>query len=201
MAHLTLSVADFLLSMSSFILLPFYYFIHVYIILVIVCLPPRAGYIPEFMGRQSVIPTTECCLIINAYINRSVEDRRRPSSSMQNRGLSNIHDKKIIYSFFPFTLAMLKYSFTFFNTFCMKFHQYLEPCFLNVQFSLFLILLLLEAGDIASNPGPYPEQTLSILHLNIRSIRNKIDYLKDNFIEFEVLCFSETHLDKPKLSR
>ena len=77
----------------------------------------------------------------------------------------------------------------------MKFNQYLEACFLNVQFSLVLILLLLEAGDIESNPDPNPEHTLSVLHLNIRSIRNKIDYLKDNFIDFEVLCFSETHLD------
>ena len=94
-----------------------------------------------------------------------------------------------------FILEILKYSFTLFNSFCMKFNQYLEACFLNVQFSLVLILLLLEAGDIESNPGPNPEHTLSVLHLNIRSIRNKIDYLKDNFIDFEVLCFSETHLD------
>ena len=77
----------------------------------------------------------------------------------------------------------------------MKFHHYLEAGFLNIQFAVVLILLLLEAGDIESNPGPNPENTLSVLHLNIRSIRNKIDYLKDNFTDFEVACFSETHLD------
>ena len=77
----------------------------------------------------------------------------------------------------------------------MKFHQYLETGFLNIQFAVVLILLLLEAGGIESNPGPNPENTLSVLHLNIRSIRNKMDYLRDNFTDFEVACFSETHLD------
>ena len=32
---------------------------------------------------------------------------------------------------------------------------------------------------------------LSVLHLNIRSIRNKTD----NYLDFDILCFSETHLD------
>ena len=77
----------------------------------------------------------------------------------------------------------------------MKFHQYLEACFLNIKFAVVIILLLLEAGDVESNPGPNPENTLSVLHLNIRSIRNKIDFLIDNFTDFEVACFSETHLD------
>ena len=58
-----------------------------------------------------------------------------------------------------------------------------------------MLLLLLEAGDVESNPGPTHEQILSVLHLNIRSIRNKISYLQDNFTDFEVLSFSETHLD------
>ena len=138
--------------------------------------------------RPSVIPTTEFCLITDGYINRPVEDDGRPVPPMQNQTFM------IKLNLF-FILEILKYSFTLFNSFCMKFNQYLESCFLNVQFSLVLRLLLLEAGDIESNPGPNPEHTLSVLHLNIRSIRNKIDYLKDNFIDFEVLCFSETHLD------
>ena len=36
---------------------------------------------------------------------------------------------------------------------------------------------------------------LSVLHLNVRGIRNKINYLQDNFMDFEILCYSETHLD------
>ena len=59
-------------------------------------------------------------------------------------------------------------------------------------------MLMLLAYDIEQNPGPNnPRQAeLSILHLNIRSIRNKIDYIKDNLLDFHILCFNETHLDQ-----
>ena len=59
-----------------------------------------------------------------------------------------------------------------------------------------LILLLLEAGDIERNSGPYTiiNISLSILHCNIRSIRNKLDYIMEN-LDFDILCFSESHLD------
>ena len=59
-----------------------------------------------------------------------------------------------------------------------------------------LILLLLEAGDIERNPGPKTiNNSLSILHCNIRSIRNKLDYITENLLDFDILCFSESHLD------
>ena len=35
---------------------------------------------------------------------------------------------------------------------------------------------------------------LSILHYNIGSIRNKLDYITDNVLDFR-LCFTESHLD------
>ena len=38
------------------------------------------------------------------------------------------------------------------------------------------------------------EVCLSILHLNIRSIRNKLEFIRDNFLDYDVLCFTETHL-------
>ena len=94
-----------------------------------------------------------------------------------------------------FVRELLKNVFLFFNMFCGKFHRLLDASILNYQFSIIMILLLSEAGDVERNPGPNPDHTLSFLHLNIRSIRNKIDFLKDNFMDFEVLCFSETHLD------
>ena len=37
--------------------------------------------------------------------------------------------------------------------------------------------------------------SLSIIHLNIQSIRNKIDYIKDSLADFDILCFTETHLN------
>ena len=61
---------------------------------------------------------------------------------------------------------------------------------------LCLFDLLLESGDKEINPGPYNiNNSLSILHSNIRSIRNKFHYLTEYFLDFDILCFSESHLD------
>ena len=65
----------------------------------------------------------------------------------------------------------------------------------NLQCFIVILFLLLQAGDIETNPGPENVHELSILHLNIRSIRNKLDFILDNFSDFNILCFSETHLD------
>ena len=66
----------------------------------------------------------------------------------------------------------------------------------NLYFKIVLIILLLKSGDIEMNPGPNNiNNSLSILHSNIRSIRNKFDYLTENFLDFDILCFSESHLD------
>ncbi len=58
-----------------------------------------------------------------------------------------------------------------------------------------LPMLILLSGDVAKNPGPNVDtECLSILHLNIRSIRNKLPYIENTFTEFDILCFTETHL-------
>ncbi|MCG8045972.1 MAG: endonuclease/exonuclease/phosphatase family protein, partial [Candidatus Thiodiazotropha endolucinida] len=51
--------------------------------------------------------------------------------------------------------------------------------------------------DVHSNPGPDSNEThsLDIIHLNTRSIRNKLDYLSNVVDSFQIACFSETHLD------
>ena len=82
------SSADFLLHMSFYILpilLYLYYFIY--------RVPSQEVYMAASVERPSVIPTTEFCLITDGYINRPVEDHGRPVPPMQNRRLSNIHDK------------------------------------------------------------------------------------------------------------
>ena len=72
--------------------------------------------------------------------------------------------------------------------------------FLEARSPLILMyLLILLSGDIKTNPGPFIAQQnqsdcMSVLHLNIRSIRYKLDFIKDNFLDFDVLCFTETHL-------
>ena len=67
--------------------------------------------------------------------------------------------------------------------------------FYNLHFLIVMCLLLIEAGAIESNPGPGKQNSITIMHLNIRSIRHKIDYILDNFTDIDILYFSETHLD------
>ena len=68
---------------------------------------------------------------------------------------------------------------------------------MNAFTTFYLIqLLLIISGDVEINPGPSDTpHCLSVLHSSIRRIRNKVNYIKDIFLEFNVLCFTETHLD------
>ena len=63
----------------------------------------------------------------------------------------------------------------------------------NVITALYMYLLIMQDNDVEPNPG---DPTLSIFHLNIRSLRNKISYLSDLTEEYDIICVSETHLDE-----
>lgn len=80
------------------------------------------------------------------------------------------------------------------NTFC-----FCTLCsFSNIHYVYVIAILLLVCGDVEKNPGPdtpVSSGELSLLHLNVRSIRNKIDYIFDNLADHDILCFTETHLD------
>ena len=68
----------------------------------------------------------------------------------------------------------------------------------SVQFFLLVLLLILQAGDVERNPGPLSSGKsllLSILHCNIRSVRNTLNFIRDEFLDFNILCFTETHLN------
>ena len=63
-----------------------------------------------------------------------------------------------------------------------------------IVITLLVIHLLLLAGDIELNPGPggttdLIESVLSIYHGNIRSLRNKINYITNLNEEFENSVF------------
>ena len=74
-----------------------------------------------------------------------------------------------------------------------------------ISFNLLLISLLLLSGDVEINPGPggtsniANENILSIFHCNIRSLRNKLNYIADIIEEFDIVFFTETHLDNQVL--
>ena len=67
---------------------------------------------------------------------------------------------------------------------------------------LMFLLLLFLAGDVEKNPGPMGtpvsetnNKSLTIFHSNIRSLRNKINYISDIIEDFDIVFFTETHLD------
>ena len=53
------------------------------------------------------------------------------------------------------------------------------------------VLVTLGACDKDMNPH---DLILSILHSNIRSIPNKLDYITVNLLDFDILCFSEANI-------
>ena len=69
----------------------------------------------------------------------------------------------------------------------------------ELQFSIIFIILVILSGDVETNPGPNnvdqtPAGCISMAHLNIRSIRNKIDFIQLLIADFQIACFTETHL-------
>ena len=67
----------------------------------------------------------------------------------------------------------------------------------NDEYFFYKDILLLACMDIEMNPGPKMTdiRALDIFNLNTRSIRNKIEYIKNIVDDYHILCFSETHLD------
>jgi hypothetical protein len=70
-----------------------------------------------------------------------------------------------------------------------------------------LTCLLLLSGDVQINPGTggtsniANENMLSIFHCNIRSLRNKLNYIADIIEEFDIMLFTETHLVSSIISK
>ena len=68
-----------------------------------------------------------------------------------------------------------------------------------------VVFFLLLCGDVHPNPGPrlsssssdssfHAHDSLTVLQLNIRSIRNKMKFIENELLDFDILCFTETHL-------
>jgi hypothetical protein len=69
---------------------------------------------------------------------------------------------------------------------------------------LFVLQYILIIGNVEVNPGPelinrssVSDNSISICNINIRSARNKLDFLNnftDEFDEFDIIAVTETHL-------
>ena len=103
---------------------------------------------------------------------------------------------KFVINVFDYLLKALIFLQCHLRIFINVINIFFNSCFKNNDFKLILICLLLEAGDVESNPGPTSSYCLSLLHCNIRSIRNKLEYISDFFTDNDILCFTETHLNE-----
>ena len=68
---------------------------------------------------------------------------------------------------------------------------------------LIIICILMCAGDVELNPGPFLtelDDNLSVIHNNIKSLRYKIDYLSVEAKDHDIITLSETWLNKDILN-
>lgn len=73
---------------------------------------------------------------------------------------------------------------------------------IDIVFLLFVLHFILIIGNIEMNPGPgsstrssVTDNSLSICNINIRSIRNKLNFLNLFCEDFDIIAITETHLD------
>ena len=81
---------------------------------------------------------------------------------------------------------------------------------IDIVFLLFVLQYILIIGNVELNPGPETyslssapvdnsvisdEKSISICNINIRSVRNKLDFLRHFADEFDILAITESHLD------
>ena len=93
-------------------------------------------------------------------------------------------------------------SFLFAALLCL---QNLNPS-VNAEFLLFILTFISMVGNIETNPGPeiprssssqndIIDKTTSLFNLNIRSLRNKIDFRNDFAEDFDILLLTGTHIE------
>jgi hypothetical protein len=99
-------------------------------------------------------------------------------------------------------LGVLYLLVIYYRYFVLESYRFFHGNVINIALIICLIkLCLLLSGDIEQNPGPTQGDTtrtlqssISICHLNIRSLRNKIDDIVKK--KRRLVCFTETHLDE-----
>ena len=124
-------------------------------------------------------------------------------------GLFHAHTRKsnrpIIFSAYSYKdifLTNLRCSFLFAALLCL---QNLNPN-VNAEFLLFILTFISMVGNIETNQGPeiprssssqndIIDKTTSLFNLNIRSLRNKIDFRNDFAEDFDILLLTGTHIE------
>ena len=122
-------------------------------------------------------------------------------------GMFHCHTRKLIRpkdfradTYQDILLTNLRCSFHFAALLCL---QSFNPN-ANALFLLFVLNFILLIGNIESNPGPSSsisenstvDRSITLCNLNIRSIRNKTEFLQNFAEDFDILFLTETHLDE-----
>ena len=77
---------------------------------------------------------------------------------------------------------------------------------IDIVFLLFVLHFTLIIGNVEVNPGPLTneisntslvntDKSLAIYNINIRSIRNKLEFFQNFVDEFDIITVTETHLN------
>ena len=67
----------------------------------------------------------------------------------------------------------------------------------NILLIAIVMQMSLICGDAEANPGPNSTCfSISIFYLNIRSIRQKLEFIKVNLLDYDIFCFTEGHLNE-----
>lgn len=95
---------------------------------------------------------------------------------------------------------MLYVLYTCFSELMITISVHILKKYTTLAFSLVFVNLLILAGDVELNPGPEStssdsDNCMTIFHANIRSLRNKITDIADIVVDFDIVFFTETHLD------
>lgn len=122
-------------------------------------------------------------------MNISVDQWRTSIGLFHSATYIGSHEFRVWFSLFYLMEYLMKFGHLL-QGIVYNIHSFFIECVCNSHFNFILFMLLFEAFDTEQNPGPVNiHHDLSVLHLNIRSIRNKIDYIKDHFLDFDILCF------------
>ena len=103
---------------------------------------------------------------------------------------------KLTFRFFFFRFFLIPLLLKLIRKGIYRIGTFLQLSICTLETAVIISLLVLLSGYIEENPGPpNSEYCVSLMHCNIRSIRNKLDYIIHTFCDFDILCFTETHLD------
>ena len=111
--------------------------------------------------------------IATAYQNQHCN--RVPKSTLHATAYQNQHCNRVL----------KRGAFTLVHGFIFQ-----HPYIINFSYFFYVVKLLLQSGDMETNPGPdiWQPSCISLIHQTIRSVRNEMEYIRNINLDFDVTC-------------